>query len=97
MTEVLLTNYNLFRQCHIVSPWEERLAVEKRKGTAFASPVGRQIQKLIGTDARNADHLIEGYLGGYGRIVTALGDDLDYVLVVYQASLNQTRYGMLVM
>jgi hypothetical protein len=66
-------NKDAFRGRTIVSRWEEGLNVDKRKGTEYASPLGKLVQAIsVDTvDARNADHLIQGFLGGFGRMGTA--------------------------
>ena len=63
----VMANYDFFRNRPIVSPWEKDLDLGLRKGDDHASRIGQLIQKAFGIDARNADHLIRSYLGGYGR------------------------------
>jgi hypothetical protein len=69
------TNYSFFTGRPIVSPYENNLDLDKRKGTAHASPIGRALQDMIGVDARKIDYVVQGTLGGYGRIATAKSGD----------------------
>jgi len=65
-----LTNYDLFRNRQIVPPHEVGLETPRRKGTSHASRVGLLLQKASrqSWDARTVDHLITGYLGGWGKL-----------------------------
>lgn len=69
----VLGNFNLFTQGRIVSPFEASKDVALREGTKNASPVGQFIQYLSrdSVDARNVDHLIRGYFGGFGNVATS--------------------------
>lgn len=68
-------NRDIFRQRSIVPWYEENKALEHRSGTARASTIGQGLQDILQVDARKLDHLIEGYLGGWGRMATAIGKD----------------------
>lgn len=68
------TNYDLFRDKRIVPVWEEDLALEKRKGTKYASRLGQTLQDLTGVDARKNDFLVKSLLAYPGVYMQALSD-----------------------
>ena len=72
MVEVM-TNYDFFRQKHIISVHEEGLALDKRN-TERASRIGKAIQELSGLDGRYVDHLIKSHFSYYGKLTIKLGD-----------------------
>ena len=67
------TNYDLFRQKHIVPTWEENLELGLRS-THRASRLGQAIQKVVGVDARKIDYLARGQFGYFGQYATKLSD-----------------------
>jgi hypothetical protein len=68
------TNWDTFRDRNIIPAWEQGLDVERRD-TQRASAMSKELQDLTGQDARILDHLLEGYLGNWGRLATATGKD----------------------
>lgn len=70
-----LTNYNFFKQQHIVPPHEEKLDLELRKhAKESSSRLGGWIQDAIGVDARKVDSFLEHQFGYAGRYATNLSD-----------------------
>lgn len=73
-----LANYDFFREKSIVSPFENDLDLEKRKGNESASSVAQILQNLshdfMRMDARKIDHLITSFGGGIGRTALNLSD-----------------------
>lgn len=68
-----LTNYDLFRQKHIVPIFEENLELGLRK-TWRASRLGQLIQEVVGVDARKIDFLARQQFGYFGQYATRLSD-----------------------
>ena len=64
-------NKSLFTGAPIVPQHEAGLKLDLRKHAADASALGRGIASVIPMDPRNVDHLIRGYLGGWGTTATA--------------------------
>lgn len=60
-------NRNFFTGNAIVSPYEEHLAQDLRKGAAYASPMGKRFAKYLGGDPRQWDHFLRGQFGNVGR------------------------------
>jgi hypothetical protein len=70
-----MTNYSWFTGRNIVPAYEERLELDRRKGTGAASQIGQAVQRAIGVDARKIDYVVQSVFGGFGRIATARSDD----------------------
>jgi N12 class adenine-specific DNA methylase len=68
------SNYDTFRQRHIVSPFEENIPLERRKGSERASRIGKLLGKALKSDPRAIDHFIQGVGGGAGQGVLAVSD-----------------------
>jgi hypothetical protein len=71
----LLTNFDFFKNKHIIPTHEEGKDLELRK-TDKASRLGLGIQKVFGMDARMVDHAVKGqfsYFGGMAVKVSDLG------------------------
>lgn len=68
------SNYDTFRQRHIVSPFEENIPLERRKGAERASRIGKLLGKALKSDPRAIDHFIQGVGGGAGQGVLAVSD-----------------------
>jgi N12 class adenine-specific DNA methylase/flagellum-specific peptidoglycan hydrolase FlgJ len=68
------SNYDTFRQRHIVSPFEENIPLERRKGAERASRVGKILGKVLKSDPRAIDHFIQGVGGGAGQAALAASD-----------------------
>jgi hypothetical protein len=66
-----MTNYDMFRERHIVPPWEAELALDLRPGAREASRLGQLIGS-IGMDPRKVEHIVTGLLGDYGRLAVNL-------------------------
>lgn len=71
----VIANRSIFRDRSIIPPYEEKLDLSLRKGTEKASELG-QFLSMGKTDPRQVDHLIEGYLGRWGRGLTYGSDTL---------------------
>lgn len=72
-----MANYDFFRQRHIIPAWEEGAAL-KLRDTSRASWLGKLGQDLtdkvgLGVDARKIDHIVDSYLGNWGRTATSTG------------------------
>lgn len=68
-------NYDFFRQNTIINPDEEGKDLRLRK-TESASRLGQAIQRLVGADARFADHFIKSsasYFGDYALKISDIG------------------------
>lgn len=70
------TGRDVFRDKYIVSPFERELAVELRRGTARASRLGQAVQAVSfeHVDARNADHVIQGFATYFGQLAMGASD-----------------------
>jgi hypothetical protein len=76
------SNWDPFRQRHIVSPYESKLDLDLREGDQHASRLGQGLQsvgmKTLGRrfamDARKWDYLIQSLGGGSGRLLTTASD-----------------------
>jgi hypothetical protein len=69
-----MTNWDFFKNKHIVPTWEEDLPVEKRRGAEHGSRVGKLIGGAVGADPRMVDHFIETQLGGSGVLATEVSN-----------------------
>ena len=74
-----MTNYDFFRERHVIPTWEEGRAIERRPGAARASRLGwfgTNVAKAVGVevDPRNIDHIIKGQLADVGRALMSLSD-----------------------
>jgi hypothetical protein len=69
----VMANKDFFRNQTIVSPYETGKDVKLREGTKRASGLGQGLQIMTANtvDARNIDHLIQAFFGGFGRMATA--------------------------
>lgn len=68
-------NRSLYNMKTIVPDYERGLAMDARKGTQYASPVGQGMAGVFRFgDPRQWDHAIENMTGYYGRIVTELSE-----------------------
>lgn len=70
-----MTNYDFFREKHIIPPYEEGLNLEMRK-TERASRMGKALSAAFGVDPRFTDHTIKGmtsYLGNYAIKASNIG------------------------
>ena len=65
-------NRDLFRERYIVPTYEEGLDPMLRPGQEKASAIGRGLAWAFGHDARQYDHLINSFAGGWGRMATDL-------------------------
>jgi hypothetical protein len=64
-------NRSFFTGRPIVQQWEVNKDLDKRHGQRYASPVGRAIGTVVRSDARRVDHIIRGYGGGWGSMLTS--------------------------
>jgi hypothetical protein len=71
------TNYDMFRQRSIIPQWEVGKDLALRD-TSRASALGQALQGYLNTDARILDHVIEGYAGNWGRMLTSSGRPADW-------------------
>ena len=70
MIEVL-ANYSFFRQSSIIPQYEEKKDLDLREGQKHASLLGQGVSAVLPVDARNIDHLVRSYFGGFGSMATA--------------------------
>jgi hypothetical protein len=68
-----ITNFDFFRQKHIIPTHEEGKALPLRN-TDRASRLGKVIQELFGVDARKADHVVKSTTSYYGSLALKLSD-----------------------
>lgn len=75
-----VSNWDVFREKHIIPPHEENLKISKRK-TDRASRLGKMIQSISGIggdeprlDARLVDQFIKGQFSYFGNFALKLGD-----------------------
>jgi hypothetical protein len=71
-------NKSLFTGAPIISPWEADKSLELRKYKDDASFIGRNLSPVLAPlvgekfgDPRAIDHLVRGYLGGWGSTATS--------------------------
>lgn len=69
-----LTNWDSYRQKHIVPPAEENLALNLRFGTRYASRAGRIGQAVTGIDARKLDAATASQFGDSARLLQMVSD-----------------------
>lgn len=79
----VISNYDFFRQKNIIPPEEDKKALELRR-TGTASRLGQTLQKIVGVDARNIDHIIKAQSTYFGDLALRLSD----------AGRDDTRYPM---
>jgi N12 class adenine-specific DNA methylase len=78
LAEAFITNMDSFRGKEVISPYEKDLALELRKGDDNMSTLGKVLQEASmnvgrGIDARQWDHMVKGFGGGYGQVATTPG------------------------
>jgi len=75
----VMSNKDYFRDKMIIPAWEQDLMMEKRKGTKYASNIGKGISAGLEksgwkTDPRNVDHLLKGYGTYFADWAMAISD-----------------------
>jgi hypothetical protein len=98
LTEIA-ANKDMFRDQPIVPHWEEKLMLNKREGTKYASRLGKMVSDgfgLVGAEAdpRYVDHAVRGFASYYGDLAMRLsniGSDNSRQIGIEQTGLVRER------
>lgn len=69
-----MVNRDMFKGGTVVPYYEESKALELRKGTEYASELGKLVGGAFGIDPRYVDHIVRGQLGGAGGTALTLSN-----------------------